>query len=397
MKKILILGAGVYQVPLIQKAKDLGLYTIVVSVDGNYPGFAIADRVYYVNTTDKNAVLKIAKEEGVSGICTTGTDVAVITLGYVCERLGLSGLSYESAMLATDKAKMKKAFLENNVNTARFKVCSSLEESLSAYELLRKPVMFKIVDKSGSRGIIKVENKDEIPSIYKEMMAITKKSYIIVEEYISGIEIGLDAFVQRGKIKLMIPHEKIVFNNGKAGVPLGHVLPYYGGYELQNRIQREAKKVIDALHLDNCAVNMDLFVTNEGNVSIIEAGGRAGATGIPEVISYYTGTDYYEAILLNALGISVDFHTETDRAVASMLLYSKTTGVLKDVHYNQEANVSVTIDYKKGDYIHKFENGTHRIGQAILWDCDYNQLMSKLEEFQNSLTVEVNGEVQVEV
>ena len=149
-----------YQVPLIQKAKDLGLYTIVVSVDGNYPGFAIADRVYYVNTTDKNAVLKIAKEEGVSGICTTGTDVAVITLGYVCERLGLSGLSYESAMLATDKAKMKKAFLENNVNTARFKVCSSLEESLSAYELLRKPVMFKIVDKSGSRGIIKIENKN---------------------------------------------------------------------------------------------------------------------------------------------------------------------------------------------------------------------------------------------
>ena len=49
MKKILILGAGIYQVPLIKKAKEMGLYTIVASIPGNYPGFSYADKVVYEN------------------------------------------------------------------------------------------------------------------------------------------------------------------------------------------------------------------------------------------------------------------------------------------------------------------------------------------------------------
>ena len=59
MKKILILGAGIYQVPLIKKAKEMGLYTIVASIPGNYPGFSYADKVVYENTTSADAILKI--------------------------------------------------------------------------------------------------------------------------------------------------------------------------------------------------------------------------------------------------------------------------------------------------------------------------------------------------
>ena len=54
MKKILILGAGIYQVPLIKTAKKLGIYTIVASIPGNYPGFELADKVYYCPAPNKN-------------------------------------------------------------------------------------------------------------------------------------------------------------------------------------------------------------------------------------------------------------------------------------------------------------------------------------------------------
>ena len=107
MKKIMILGAGTYQVPLIKTAKKLGIYTIVVSIPGNYPGFAIADKVYYENTTDYETILKIAKEEQIDGSVTAGTDVAVITIGRVCDELKLSGLSFEAAQIAANKLLMK--------------------------------------------------------------------------------------------------------------------------------------------------------------------------------------------------------------------------------------------------------------------------------------------------
>ena len=103
MKKLMILGAGVYQVPLIKQAKKMGIYTIVVSIKGKYPGFSLADKVYYEDITNYKKILEIAKAEKIDGIMTAGTDVAVITIGYVCDKLHLKGLSMKSAERATNK------------------------------------------------------------------------------------------------------------------------------------------------------------------------------------------------------------------------------------------------------------------------------------------------------
>ena len=62
--------------------------TIVTSIKGNYPGFAIADKVYYENTVDYDAILDLARREKVDGVVTAGTDVAVPTIGKVCDEPG---------------------------------------------------------------------------------------------------------------------------------------------------------------------------------------------------------------------------------------------------------------------------------------------------------------------
>ncbi len=107
MKKIMILGAGIYQVPLIKTAKRLGITSVVVSIPGNYPGFELADKVYYEDTTDYETILEIAKKEQIDGIVTAGTDVAVITIGKVCDELGLCGLTFDAAKIAANKILMK--------------------------------------------------------------------------------------------------------------------------------------------------------------------------------------------------------------------------------------------------------------------------------------------------
>ncbi len=104
MKKIMILGAGIYQVPLIKTAKRLGITSVVVSIPGNYPGFELADKVYYEDTTDYETILEIAKKEQIDGIVTAGTDVAVITIGKVCDELGLCGLTFDAAKIAQTKS-----------------------------------------------------------------------------------------------------------------------------------------------------------------------------------------------------------------------------------------------------------------------------------------------------
>lgn len=370
MKKILILGAGVYQVPLIQAAKRMGLYTIVASIPGEYPGFALADKVYDINTVDKEAILQAAREEQISGICTTGTDVAVATIGYVCERMGLAGVSEAAAVRATDKAVMKARFLECSVSASDFRKVCTLEEAETAARTIGYPVVVKRVDSSGSRGITIVKKPEELAGAFADAREGSKKDYVLVEEMLGGSEIGVDGVVQNGKLVFLAPHEKFVYRGKQVMIPAGHGFPYRGTQKVQSEIAVQMQRAVDALGLDNCCVNADVFVDGD-HVSIIEIGGRTGATCIPELISMYYGFDFYEKILQSALGIPLDF-TPVRAGVPCMakLLMSPADGTITEIDtYGIEQirreGIVAELDYPIGHAVEAMKNGTTRIGHVV--------------------------------
>lgn len=401
MKKIVILGAGVYQVPLIRAAKQMGLYVIVVSTPGNYPGFALADKTYEISTTDKEAVLTMAKEEQISAIVTTGTDVAVGTIGYVCEKLGLAGIPYAASEIVTDKALMKEAFKQQGVTTAAFEVVRSREEAAAAFERIGAPAILKIVDKSGSRGITRVDTREQLLEAYAYGETFTNADHMVLERFIIGKEVGIDAFVQNGEMKLFVPHDKLVFQSGRTGIPLGHICPAMASEKLYETMRAETEKAVLATGLDNCAVNLDVLVTDKEEVYVIEVAGRCGATGIPEVLSGYLGIDYYELILRNALGETVTVTQGMETPTASVLMYSGCSGELRSITYDfggehySDVDSSVTpegyvqLDYVPGDRIHAFENGTHRIGQAVCSAGSRESVLERIADFQKSVRVTV--------
>lgn len=370
MKKILILGASIYQVPLIQTAKRLGIYTIVASIPGEYPGFALADKVYYINTTDKEAILKAAQEEQIDGICTTGTDVAVATIGYVCERMGLAGVSEAAAVRATDKAVMKEAFQKGGVSAARFCKVRDLEETYAAADEIGLPVVVKRVDSSGSRGITIVKKREELAAAFHDALDRSYKDYALVEERLHGSEIGVDGVVQNGELLFLAPHEKFVYRSQKITIPAGHGFPYRGSKKVLCEIRKQMTLAIRALGLDNCSVNADVFVDGE-QVWVIEIGGRTGATCIPELISMYYGFDFYEKILLNALGVPLDF-TPGREGVPCMakLLMSPVNGTVTAIDEDGLAQIRaegtlVALDFPVGHAVEAMENGTTRIGHVV--------------------------------
>ncbi|MBQ9685558.1 MAG: ATP-grasp domain-containing protein [Oscillospiraceae bacterium] len=403
-KTILILGAGIYQVPLICEAQRRGMRAVIASIPGNYPGFSVADKAYYTDTTDTDGVLRIARDEHIDAIVTTGTDVAVSTIGTVCRVLGLPGIGEEAARILTDKALMKAAFRRGGVTTAEFETVRSYDEAVAAAGRIGLPVMLKIVDKSGSRGITKITDLSQLRAAYDYALAFTRADHMVVEKFIEGREIGIDAFVQNGKLLMLLPHEKYVYFSGKTGIPIGHYCPMEASDRLYENMLSETEKVIRATGMDNCAVNIDAFVLPDERVNIIEAAGRCGATGIPEVITGYTGRNYYSCILDNALGIPVEpFDTRSGRPTASLLLYSRQTGFLREVRYrfagrdycNENADVPergrVELSFGPGDDIDAFQNGTDRIGQAVFYARTNEALQTAVEDFRRSLTVTVDA------
>ena len=399
MKKILILGAGIYQVPLIRTAKKLGLYTIVASIPGNYPGFELADKVYYENTTDYRKIIAIARREKIDGIITTGTDVAVITIGQACDTLGLTGLSAHSAEIATDKLKMKTCYEKYGVRTARFRRIS-FDDADYAKQLqeLSLPLMFKSVDSSGSRGIVKVTDSASFDSARNTVLENTRSDYFIVEEYIEGEEFGAQAFVRNGEIQFILPHGDYVFKSD-TGVPVGHFAPYHLTDEALEDTKQQLRLAIKAMELDNCAINAD-FIMSGGKTYVLEIGGRSGATCLAELVSIYYGYDYYEKILQTALGEDVDFHaadgSDPDSCTgvpnASMLLMSDRDGHIlsqRDENPDDPDIVSVQFDHQVGDPVHRFRVGPHRIGHVITKGQTLEDAVAKLHQALDHIHIEV--------
>lgn len=411
-KKLMILGAGVYQVPLIQQARRMGIETLVVSVPGNYPGFAFGDKICYENTRDYEKILEIARAENIDGIVTTGTDVAVVTIGKVCDALGLPGLSFEAGKVATDKMLMKQNYEKHGVRTARyrrisleedskengaaegnkdFQIIKRLEQELAGLEF---PLIFKAVDTSGSRGIVKAENSSKFAEAYRRVRENTRKDYFIVEEFLEGEEFGAQSFVSQGKIQFILPHGDYVFQ-GDTGVPIGHWAPY----ELEQSVIEDAKeqlqKAVIAMGLDNCALNAD-FILSGGKPYVLEIGGRAGATCLAELVSLYYGYNYYEKIIQAALGLPVDFASQEANPNVGMLLRSEKTGsIRKIVNKNDREDkqiVEIQFDYQAGDQVQAFRVGPHRIGHVVVKADTLEEARAKMEEALGKIEIEVEEE-----
>ncbi|MBQ6496607.1 MAG: ATP-grasp domain-containing protein [Firmicutes bacterium] len=391
MKKLLILGAGIYQVPLIVTARKMGIYTIVASIPGKYPGFPLADKVYYENTTDFEKILEIAKSENIDGIVTAGTDVAVITIGRVCDTLGLTGLSYDAAQIATDKYRMKEQYEKFGVRTAKYRKIAT-EDADYAGKLtgLQLPLMFKSVDSSGSRGIVKVNSPDEFEAARANVLDNTRADHFIVEEYIDGEEFGAQAFVKDGKIQFILPHGDFVFK-GDTGVPVGHFAPYDLPQKVLDDTDLQLTRAIEAMGLDNCAINADFILSND-EVYVLEIGGRSGATCLAELVSIYYDYDYYEKIIRTALGEDVTF--ESDKAVpnVSKLLMSDRDGVIvsqTDCNAPDPDIVDIQFDYQPGDEVHAFRIGPHRIGHVITKGKTLEEANALLDRALNHIEIVV--------
>ena len=103
MKKLLIIGASILQLPAIQKAKEMGFYVGVADFNPKAIGIKYADEYFNVSTIDIEGVCAVAEEFKPDGIFTLATDMPMRSIAAACKRLGLRGISPETALKATDK------------------------------------------------------------------------------------------------------------------------------------------------------------------------------------------------------------------------------------------------------------------------------------------------------
>ena len=372
-KRLLIVGAGRGQVGLYKAAKELGIHTTAGTMpDNNPPGIKLADEVCYMNIAKPDEVLEKARGLHIDGLATSCLDTGVPAIGKVCDALHLTGLTENAAIMCGDKLKMKRAFMQHGVSTAKFVEIHTQEELEAALVTLKLPVIIKATDLQGSNGIYIAKTHEAAIEGFHGAMGKTHRDYCIVEQYIEGYEFGAQAFVYHGEVLFVMPHGDETYMSHTA-VPVGHYVPFEGDENIHKQAETAVKGAIRALGLNNCAVNVDLIL-KDNTVYVIELTGRVGANCLPELTQINFGIEYYKMIAVMALGENPLELWEQRRdkpmaGLAKMILETKTPGVLESIEYKGEIEgdvLEVTFFKHPGDEIRIFENSNDCVGQVIV-------------------------------
>lgn len=301
MNRLLIIGGGEMQVPIIKKAKELNLFCIVTDFDDNAPGFKFADIGLNVSTLDFSKTLEIAQKYEINGVVTT-SDLPVRTLAFVTENMGLKGLSTYSAELCTNKYAQRQAMLMGSVYVPMHFLFNTMEE----IELSKKgfvfPLIVKPIDSSASRGVTKVENFNELLEASKYAFQFSKGNKIIIEEYIEGPEYSVESLTQNGETNVIaITQKSTIGSNEKYFVESRHIIPADLDNNNENIIVDYIKKIVGLFKIDNSATHAELKLSTKGPV-LIEIGARLGGDYITsDLVPLSTGVDMLDNVIKIAL------------------------------------------------------------------------------------------------
>lgn len=387
MKKILIIGAGFLQQFVIKKAKELGYYTLAVDADENAVGFKYADKYAVVNIVDEMACLQFAKKEKIDGVLTAATDYGVLTAAYIAENLGLPGLRYDVAKTIKNKYLIRKCLYENKVDDTEQAYEISADTNLDDLKgKIKYPVMVKPCDGSGSRGASKVENKEQFEDACINAMnaSITKRAEI--ESFINGKEYGAESLVVNGEVNVLAVMKKHMTKHPYYA-ELGHTVPSDLPEETELRVRECVKNAIQALGVNFGSVNMDMIITEDGKIHIVDIGARMGGNMIgPCIVPYGTGIDYVANMIRNAVGDTVDLTPKEHGAVATRLLAFK-EGTIKQLpnigELEEKYDVEIYHHMKVGDKVNEYHTNLDGCGYIVARAKTVAEAEKKAEEILN--------------
>lgn len=392
MDSILVFGAGELQCSLINTVKRMGYRAVVIDPDPKAEGANLADVFISIAGDDYDGTRSIALEHNVIALVTAATDNPLPLMAKLAEELGLRFPSYESVMAVLYKGRFKKLLLENNIPCAKGKSYSI--DELPDYDSLEYPVIIKPNKNSGSRGVVKCNNREELEAELLSVKQFCRDGMYIVEEFIEGDEISVEGLVINGKLEIIQITDKIL-GPPPYNVEMGHIQPstyWHRKAEIQDLLQR----IISISGLNHCAVHPELKI-NERGIYIIEIGPRLGGGFITsDLVPLSTGIDIEQEMINTLLGKSINLKRDDHAAMIKYFALPEGTVVTKKFDENRVKKLFPSVHKAKfylntGDVAMSVTNGLNRHGYCIIYGHQISNLSLTtelvLKEIQRSMGV----------
>ncbi len=334
--KLAVIGASHFQLPLIETAQRMGCEVHAFAWECGDIGERVADVFHPVSITEVDQIVEICREVGVDGVCTIASDLATIAVNHVADALGLTGNSLDCTRLTTNKRHMRAAFAAAGDPSPRSLTVSLAPDDQDASVLalgpnqladfdptahgLSYPLIVKPTDRSGSRGVTKLEGPGQPVDVAEAIQEAFDQSFAkqaVVEEFVSGHEFSVEGVSWNGE-----HHILTITRKATSGAPhfieTAHLQPACLPQKLAAKVEEVTKHALDTLGVSNGASHTELKISAEGEIRLIEIGARMGGDCIgSDLVRLSTGIDFVAAVVDIALGHRPDLTPHADPAAAA--------------------------------------------------------------------------------
>lgn len=301
MKKLLLLGGGHAEIPLILAAQDLGYYVITTGNAREGLGHPYANKNVFEDFSDKEKMLKLAKSEGVDAVCSGCNDFALLSTAYVCEKLGLPGHdSFETSLQIHHKDKYRALAERLQIVTPKALKIYNEQDFENALLKLQYPIIIKPIDLTGGKGIHSANNAEEARIAYKDALARTRENHIVVEEFVTGSNHGFSAYLVNQKVVFYFADNEQYYLNKY--MVSGANTPSTTSAKGLEQLVADSEKIAKELNLVDGILHIQYIEREDGTPVIIEICRRPPGDLYIKFVKYATGIDYPKFLVLAETG-----------------------------------------------------------------------------------------------
>lgn len=390
MKKLLIIGASILQLPAIKKAKEMGLEVAVADYNPKAVGIPYSDKYYNASTIDVDAICNVAIDYKPDGIMTLATDMPMRSVAAATTKLGLSGISMDTAIKATDKEEMIKAFKTHNVESPWYYVVNDETNLSGIKDLLSFPCIMKPTDNAGSRGVTLIRSIEELNNAYRYSKEQSRSGRVIVEEFLQGQEVSVEIMVVDSVAHVLAVTDKLT-TEAPYFVEMGHSQPSQLPNTDIEKIKDLASRAVHAIGINCGPAHVEIMNTSNGP-KMIELGARMGGDCITtHLVPLSTGIDMVKATIAVALGEIPDIKPKWNKGSA-IKFFNIPSGTITSIIGIEDITkmygvTDVFINRNVGDHIDEIHNSLDRFGYVIAQDDSAQRALEICENAQRLLKV----------
>lgn len=403
MKKILIVGGGVNQMPLVLAAKREGYEVIVVDYAGEgCPAYTVADRSYNVSTLDEEGILDVARKEGIDGII-SNSEPSMIIVNSIAEKLNLTGNPVEGIRDLISKSRFRDLQRRTGCYAPVGYEVETAEEAINMSKRLRCPLVVKPCESSGSRGFRKIERYDqhEISDAFEVCKHYSRNKKVVIEEYVAMPSLRTiegDIFVS-GDSVLWDGLFYTIRASWAPEVPMTYSAPLLIDNARLDVIKSSVLRILKASGVRFGEFNIEGFFTETGEFFIIEINVRQGGNFLPHFLQRFTGIDYHRLLVTTC--VNDDEYLKTVMAmerhyryVIMHSVYSREEGIYQGLRYeppikNKIANVTELLSV--GDKVEKCIDGSSIVASVDLDFGSPDELHAFIPQIMNGIHVELSN------